>query len=139
MEHHRLGGFVLQDGVVFAAFGDNYIIGSGVIECQGPIIIEVEKLIEIVDDDGPMVQTVQYNYNALLRGVGNILRYDSPHPTHNQYHHVHRYRVLDGDTEGRIERTDDEDKRPTLGDVIAELREWYDAEYDAIRRRLAGH
>jgi hypothetical protein len=136
MQQHVRGGFVLTDAVVFTALGDGYILGLGTIECQGPIIVEIEKILAIVNGKGPMVQTIAYSYNASLQGVGNILRYDSPHPTHNQCHHVHRFNLLDGDATGRVENIGD-DAWPTIGDLIFELGDWYYQNYDGIQARLA--
>ena len=135
MRHAVLGGFVLQDGVTFGPFGDGFFKMSGTIECVGPIIIEVEKLLAVVDPKIPTVQTCAYSYNAALRGVGNIVRYDSPHPTHHCYHHAHRYAILTGDRDGTVEIIED-DGWPTIGDLIGELETWYYGNTAAVQKLI---
>ena len=135
MQRLLLGDFVLKDGISIRSFGNGFFLMSGTVECQGPISLEVEKFLGIVDRTGPLVQTVEYSYNAALQGIGNILRYDSPHPTHNQYHHVHRYDVLNNSAE-KVEPIGDDDW-PTLGKVIEELSDWYYGNYEAIRAKLS--
>jgi hypothetical protein len=134
MQQFLRGGFVRSENLSFNDLGDGFIEMEGVIECDGGIYIEVRKRIEILDGDGAdaLVQTVDYSYNAAIRGVGNILRYDSPHPDHNREHHVHRFDVFAG-----VERRPpifilDESARPTLGEVIEEVQAWYYANLDQL-------
>lgn len=135
---HRLAseGFVLSDGVTLTPFGDGLFLMSGDIECAGDIVVEVTKLLQVVDGHGTAVRvrTASYSYNAHLRGRGNILRYDSPHSDqHRPKHHVHRYDVLAGDRDGTVTDIGDDDW-PTLGEVLEELREWYFANAERINR-----
>lgn len=131
-------GFLLLDGLGWNAEGDAFLTIAGALECAGEIRVEVSKQIQILEGAGSaaLVQTVAYSYNAVLDSVGNILRYDSPHPTHNRYHHVHRYAVLAGDKDGTITELT-EDEWPTLTQVVDELAEWYYANYDAIKVKIA--
>ena len=80
----------------------------------------------------PRVKTTGYSYSAILSGYGSVFRYGSPHPDHNQFHHVHRYRPLEGDVHGAVSAIDPPDEWPTLGEVMRELSEWYDAHVERI-------
>lgn len=133
MERQLRNGFVLSDELVFTPI-HNGILLEGDVNCLGNIRIEVRKIIKILEGNGAdaLVQTVAYSYNALLSGVGNILRYDSPHATHNKEHHVHQYDVLNGGEQLPIEWLPDQERRPTLGEVIDELGEWYYTRYDKL-------
>ena len=133
MEHQLHNGFVLSDGLVFTPIY-NGILLEGAILCQGSIRLQVRKIIRILEGEGAdaLVQTTAYSYNALLPSRGNIFRYDSPHPTHNKEHHVHRYDVLNGGAQFPIEWLTQEEQRPTLGEVIDELAGWYYTNYDAL-------
>jgi hypothetical protein len=133
------GGFLVSDGLKFDALGNGVIILEGVLECVGGLTVDVLKTIHILSGSGPTarVQTETYSYNASLRGVGNVFRYDSPHP-HYPKHHVHRYDVLNRDTKGSVKAIEDEEDRPTLGDVIDELRDWYYDNYDKLEAPHGG-
>lgn len=115
MAQMRRGGFVLSDNLVFSV-ARNTILIVGEITCRGSIGVDVKKRLAVLDGEGANapVQTVYYKYNVALGGHGTIFRYDSPHRTHRRFHHVHRYDVLSGDTEGSIERVP-EDARGSLG------------------------
>ena len=125
MDRFRDQGFVLSDDLAFADVGGGVIRLEGTIHCEHDLYIVVTKALEILDGDGSsaFVQTFEYTYNAALRGVGNVFRYDSAHADHNQEHHVHRYDVLNGDMSGKVD-LHGPDGWPTLGDVIEELRGW---------------
>ena len=133
MERQLRNGFVVSDELVFTPI-HNGILLEGDILCQGAIRLQVRKIIKILQGDGAdaLVQTVAYSYNALLPGIGNIFRYDSPHATHNKEHHVHRYNVLNGGVQFPIEWLTEEEHRPTLGEVIDELADWYYTHYDKV-------
>jgi hypothetical protein len=127
-------GFVLSDELSFRDMGYGTMVLEGDLPCQGGITISVRKELKILkgSDADALVHTRDYTYNAILDGVGTILRYDSPHQTHNKYHHVHRHDVLYGDREGRVDEVREEDDRPTLGEMIAEVRDWYYANIEAV-------
>lgn len=112
----------------------NFLLLEGDINCLGGIRLEVSKEISILTGEGAdaFVQTVSYSYNAFLPGIGNILRYDSPHATHNKEHHVHRYDVLNDGEQWPIEFLPDEEQRPTLGEVLDELAAWYYTNYEKL-------
>jgi hypothetical protein len=123
------GGFVIEDTLNIYPVGARLVVITGSLPCLGDIRLDVRKLLRFVSEvEGPneLVQTVEYNYNASL-DIGNIVRYDSPHPDHNQFHHVHRFNVFDGDHIGEVSAC----AWPTLGDVIGELEGWY---YDNYHR-----
>ena len=139
MQRFLRAGFVRSENLSFNDLGDGFIELEGVIECAGNIDISVYKRIQILEGDGAnaQVQTVDYSYNAFLAGVGNILRYDSPHPDHYQEHHVHRF-----DTASKQEISVDfivtEEDRPTLGEIISEVENWYYDNVDWILARSIG-
>ena len=123
-------GFVEADTLDIYPVGARLILIKGSLKCLGDIRLDVEKILRFVTEEvGPnaLVHTVEYHYNASIDS-GNILRYDSPHPTHNQFHHVHRFNVLDGDQIGEVSRSE----WPTLGAVIAELESWYYENYHRL-------
>lgn len=125
MEQLRRGGFVLSDDLDVIAV-EGHLTLQGRIYCKGGIQIDVNKRLRLDTEDGhDTVQTVAYGYNVSLQNLGNIFRYDSPHPTHNREHHVHRYDVLSGDTNGTVEIDYREDGWPTLRQVVDEAAEWY--------------
>ena len=133
MQQFLRSGFVISEDLSFEPI-NGVIWLEGTIVCLGNIYIDVSKKIRILSGEGAdtIVQTETYSYNAVLANVGNILRYDSPHHDHNQEHHVHRYDVLNDDKEGRLEFIYDEEQRPTLGEVIREVQEWFYEHYDEL-------
>jgi hypothetical protein len=100
----------------------------------GGLRLQVRKEIRVWEEAGvPMAQTESYSYNAYLPGGSNIFRYDSPHPTHNQEHHVHRYNPFGAEPlRNRLIFLPNEADRPTLGEVISELAAWYWENYESI-------
>lgn len=128
----RRGGFVSSDDLTFVPLQGSILL-QGTVNCQGGLYVRVLKRLKVLDNGGAdaLVQTVFYSYNVALEGVGNVFRYDSPHEDHRPEHHVHRYDVLDGDHDGRVEMIPDESQRPTLGEVIQEAADWY---YEHIQR-----
>lgn len=127
-------GFLLDDDLEITAQGDDFLTMSGVVYCASEIRIQVLKLIRLTGEE-PLAQAEAYTYNAVLAGVGNILRYNSPHANHNPFHHVHRYNVLSGDKDGVVEELSEE-ARPTLSQVVLELEQWCWGSYDEIQRVL---
>lgn len=104
--------------------GGHGLLMEGTVECRGDIYIAVRKDIRTFERLGTeRAVRESYSYHAVLRGEGSIFRYEGPHPTHHQFHHVHRYAVLAGGDE-EIERLEGEET-PTLGEVIDEARRWY--------------
>jgi hypothetical protein len=127
MQRFLRGAFVVSEDLSFYAFEGSYVI-EGRIMCEGGIEIEVKKRLMILsppDELDPLVRTEYYIYNATIPSLGPIFRYNSPHADHNRYHHVHRYEVLDGDTQGTVELDYDDDAWPTLAEVISETEDWY--------------
>jgi hypothetical protein len=123
------GGFVLEDTLDMYPVGAGLIVIKGNLPCLGDIRLDVGKLLSVVSGEGSnaMVQTIEYSYNASIH-IGNIFRYDSPHPDHNKFHHVHRFNVFDNDHIGNV----DPCEWPHLGDVIDELQEWYYENYNRL-------
>ncbi|HEX3865515.1 MAG TPA: hypothetical protein VHV78_02145 [Gemmatimonadaceae bacterium] len=120
-------GFFPEDTLAVTPMGNGTILMKGTLDCLGDIRLDVEKLLTVVDGDGPsaIIQTTFYRYNASLP-TGNILRYDGPHQDHSQLHHVHRFDVFNGDQFGNLDKCE----WPTLGRVIGEIETWY---YDNIQ------
>lgn len=128
-------GIVTHDGLEIKEFNGFYIM-TGRIEVDGGAVVAVEKVIAVVDiaGDRARVQTIFYSYNVQLPGVGTIFRYDSPHG-HRPYDHVHRYDVLNRDSEGNIQPLDHEGVL-TLAEVIREAHEWCVSNHIGVRRIL---
>lgn len=124
MQRFLRDGFIIAEALRFENLGNGYIAIVGTIDCMGGVVLEVDKLLAIQEGEGAdaLVQTVIYTYHAHVAGQGNILRYDSPHPDHNQFHHVHRYK-FDGDGADHVTELTWEDV-PTLAEVVEELRTW---------------
>lgn len=56
------------------------------------ITINIEKDVEVQPGGTKIVaRTVGYTYQAWIKGGNNLIRYCSPHETHNKYHHKHEY------------------------------------------------
>ena len=126
-------GVVLSEDLSFNDIGNGVLLLEGTIACVDDLRIEVSKRLQIVGSMAgePLVQTSGYSYSAILGKRGPIFRYDSPHPDHNMFHHVHRYAVLDGDVHGATTPIEEQAQWPTLGEVIQELCDWY---YDNLTR-----
>jgi hypothetical protein len=103
----------------------------GRIRCQADMLIDVDKILRVHSGEGQtaIVQTDSYSYHALVEGLGNLLRYCSPHndaahPDHRPYHHKHVFDPLSGDAAGCVEEIE-ADEWPTLSEVIHEVCGWY--------------
>lgn len=124
-------GFVVEDGCDFT-FRPSAILLNGRITCLGGIEIDVFKRLEIVDGAGPTarVQRRSYNYHAqLVGGECPIMRYDWP--GHRPYHHKHEFDHFGTWGLTRIVPLD-EDKTPTLAEMIREVCDWYWVNKDRI-------
>lgn len=139
-EFLRRGDFVVVQNLAFEEIGGGYISLAGTITCVNGIYIDVRKNLRVWGGEGAnaLVQTESYSYSGVIAGLGNLVRYDSPHPTHNQEHHVHRFDPLGGDTEGTVTFLHSEDERPTLGEVITEVSDWYYDNVEEVIRRTVG-
>jgi hypothetical protein len=118
-------GFVLAEDLRFEDLGDGQITLTGTITCVGDILVEVEKALVVVDGTGATarVQTRYYRYHATHSGNGAILRYENS--DHRDCDHVHRYDTPGTGVECSVTEITCEDDRPTLGEVLEELRQWY--------------
>jgi len=137
MQQFVSGGFVLSNGLSFWPYGHGLFLITGDVRCLGGVILRVAKVLAVVGGDkgNPLVQTEAYSYNAYLEGIGNIVRYDSPHSAeHRPVHHVHRYDVLHDDLEGTVEDVP-EDAWPTIGDLLTELEGFYYDNFDTLSKR----
>lgn len=144
MSQLRASTFVGADNLRLVA-QPALLLMIGDIGCLGNILVTVEKYLAIVTDettpagvlDGDhdaLVHTITYAYHAGIRGGGMILRYDNNHPWpgHPDEHHVHRGNWRDADDDsGKIEWVG-EQHWPTLGEVVQEVMDWYEANRDEL-------
>ena len=133
MMHLHRAGFVLSNDLVFTPLRDSILL-EGQVECLGGLLVDVRKILSILEGLGAesIVRTANYSYNVSLRGLGNVFRYDSPHATHNRFHHVHRYDILNDDRDGSVVIIPDPNDVPTLGEVVDEAVNWYFLHADQI-------
>jgi hypothetical protein len=101
---------------------------SGEIACLGNILITVEKSL-ICEGYGSAttVYTDIYNYNACVRGYGNIFRHDNSHARegHPDNHHIHEFDWRKNEQgEGKVTWVG-EDSWLTLGEFIEKVEKWY--------------
>ena len=129
-------GFVVEDRCEFT-FLPSVILLQGAIVCLDDLIVEVDKEIEILRGRGRTaeVQTRKFRYHAWVRGIHNILRYDSPHG-HRPYPHKHLYNTFGDGREADIVTLDGEAQLPTLGEVLQELQAWHEMNANRIRQLL---
>lgn len=118
-------GFVVEDQCQFT-FLPSVILLQGTIVCLDGITLDVEKVIAVLDGRGmtARVQTRMFRYHAWVRGVHNILRYESAHE-HRRHAHKHVYATFGDGREVEIIELAEEDRIPTLGEVIRELQVWH--------------
>jgi hypothetical protein len=92
------------------------------------------------------VQIVGYRYHVKIPGIGNVFRYEGPHPRretgpapppHHDHHHVHRYDILRGDLTGKVEIIPNVGGVPTLREAISEAADWFYEHIDEILRLTA--
>ena len=137
MERLRRDHFIVEDDLTLDANlvdGSPQILMKGRIRCAGNIFVDVRKTLRVLDKDepDPFVQTVAYTYHARVDGVGDILRYCSPHVDHRRFHHKHAFDTFAGESDthsvddepGSCEATSDT-HWPTLGQVLHEVKDWY--------------
>lgn len=128
MDQMRADGFVGEDTLVLESIGAGLLVMFGEIACMGGIVVRVEKYLEVLEGEGldASVRTVEYKYNAFIRGRNNVLRYDNSHsyPDHADAHHRHEYDWKSG-KQPESATWVGEHRWPTLNDVLEELRRWY--------------
>ena len=128
MDQMRADGFVGEDTLALEPIGAGLMVMFGEIACLGRIVVRVEKYLEVSEGEGldALVQTVEYKYNASVRGRNNVLRYDNTHayPGHAYARHRHGYDWKTGE-QPEIPAWVGEHRWPTLGEVLEELRQWY--------------
>ncbi|MGH7653643.1 MAG: hypothetical protein ACREN6_03175, partial [Gemmatimonadaceae bacterium] len=127
-------GFVVEDRCEFT-FLPPTILLQGAIICLNGLTLEVEKEIAILGGTrmDARVQTRRFRYHAWVRGMHNILRYESAHD-HRPHAHKHEYNTFGDGRESRVLDLLDEDEIPTLGEVVAELQLWYQENASQLRR-----
>lgn len=112
------------------------VIWRGVLYCVGAVEIHVFKVQNMFTraDGRPAVQTEIYEYHVLQRlqqGERNIVRYDNAHlhEGHPDAHHRHEYDANGGARVDHLAaRGWPAGDWPTLGDLIDEVYEWWQAE-----------
>lgn len=118
-----------SDTLKFISRGSGNLAIAEEISCLGDIVIRVEKNLTVIDDGtaDPPVQTVDYTYNASVRGARSFLRHDNlhPYPGHRDSHHRH-------DLDWRNERDLSGSPSwvgvegwPTLSEFTEEVEQWY--------------
>lgn len=119
-------GFVVEDQSRFT-FLPGLVVLEGTIVCVDGISVEVRKEIRVLGGRGlgARVQTHRFRYHAWVRGVHNILRYESAHE-HRVHAHKHVYDTLGSGRETKVVDLRAEDAIPTLAEVIRELRTWHE-------------
>ena len=119
-------GFVVEDQSRFI-FLPGLVVLEGVIVCLDRITLEVRKEIEVLDGRGmaARVQTRLFRYHAWLRGIYNVLRYESAHE-HRPHPHKHVYDTFGHGRETTVIDLMKEDDVPTLGEVLRELQTWHE-------------
>ncbi len=131
-----LDGFVVRDDSSFLTL-PSVVILEGTIVCLDGISLDVQKQITILEGTGhtAWVKTTQFTYQAWIRGGASIFRYCSPHG-HRPYVHKHVFAPFDSGRETEIVEITDEDRIPTMREVIEELREWHGHHAARIRDEL---
>lgn len=132
----RSGDFVGEDTLEFISRGSGNLAIAGEISCLGDIVIRVEKNLTVIDDGtaDPLVQTVDYAYNASVRGANSFLRHDNLHsyPGHKGSHHRHDFDWRDEqDLPGSPSWVGIEGW-PTLSEFIEEVQKWYWSNRDEL-------
>lgn len=123
------GHFVLEDRLPFVRTLSQ-VYWEGVLECVDGLEIHVRKRQTVAIRAGrPWVQTVDYSYHVLRRQGAksiSVFRYDNAaHHEHADPHHRHTY-----DAAGKEVLPPQHvgvDGWPTLGDVIEEAFDWWQA------------
>lgn len=118
--------FIVEDRLN-PEISDLLVIWDGVLLCADGIEIFVDKTQDVRRRNGRReVRTRRYSYQAILRtghGPLRLVRYDDAHEWAGHADGHHRHVMLDDGAE-RVEHVG-EDAWPTLGDVIAEVEEWW--------------
>jgi hypothetical protein len=129
MDQFRAGGFMGDDTLLFNFEASGFLTIKGEISCRGNILIRVEKNLVVLEDGtpDPLVQTVDYAYNASVRGHGNILRHDNlhPYPGHQDEHHRHEFDWRTGQHVASSPSWVGTEGWPTLSEFIEEVERWY--------------
>jgi hypothetical protein len=124
------GYFVQRSNLEYDAIAGHILI-CGQIACLGKIVITVEKALEVLDLEAlPLdarVKTVEYSYNASIRGFDAFMRYDNQHPHagHLDQHHRHYFNWRNGKERHGSPEWVGEKGWPTLSDFIDEVYAWY--------------
>jgi hypothetical protein len=136
MEQLRDEGFIGEDNLQVEPLGvGRYWSMDGQIACLGNIHITVRKTLKVVEPGSdPLVQTIEYAYNASVGGHNSFLRFDNAHaneyrhPGHEDEHHCHRLDWRVTDREVNLSHSPEwvgAEKWPTLGEFIRLVSDWY--------------
>lgn len=129
----RSDGFLLEERLSLSEGGDERLLVEGRIRCRGGLFIDVEEFLAVRTARGRRhVRSVRYSFHAGIEGpLGRtVFRYDNHHSYlregHPDAHHKH---VFDPTTWAERPPPEwiGEERRRNLSDVIAELRQWWEA------------
>lgn len=123
----RFDYFIEANSISFIVAGPESIVMQGRLACVGGAYLDVRNILAL--NRRNQVRTIRYSYHAGLKGAEDrpLFRYDNAHryerAGHADEHHKHIF-----DESGR-EAADPiwvgADRWPTLGEVLAELEEWW--------------
>jgi hypothetical protein len=118
--------FLLENHLEYLLTDEATLLIRGRLNFVGNLFLEVSKTLAISDRN--QVRTIRYKYHAGLAGPDNrpLFRYDNAHPYshHPDEHHRHCF-SHETWQEDFPPKWVGREACPTLGDVIAELEEWW--------------
>lgn len=132
-------GFVVEDALQIIPALPTLTVIRGKIHCIDGLFVEVNKLVVAVSGEGPTsdVKTSFFSYSGVVRGHGNVFRYDSAHEDHNCFPHKHEFDFFNEFGGDRLIEIEDENDIPTLYEAVSELQDWHQRNLDRLPTRGA--
>lgn len=89
---------------------------------KGTVIqVNIDKDVEVQEGARKKIaRTYAYSYQSWIKGGHSLLRYCSPHETHNQFHHKHIYHLR-----GDVLEIINDDSWPHVSEFLEELIHHY--------------
>ncbi|ACB53126.1 unknown [Crocosphaera subtropica ATCC 51142] len=140
IDQFKVKDFIGDETLEFITMGFSYNL-IGEIACRGNIVINVDKLIDVISGSGvnALLQTRWYAYNVFVRNRFNLFRYDNQDDyflslgqEHKDEHHKHLFDWETGEELPDSPIWVGEDSWPTLGEVIKETEQWYWSNRDQL-------